>query len=597
MGGNGSGKGEPAFSEVGRALRSCGGALLGVGLFSAIVNLLGLTGSIYMLQIYDRVLTSSSVPTLAVISVAMVGLYLVYGLLDFVRLRLLVRIGNRVDRILHPRVFEISVALPLRSGQEGNRLQPIADLDQIRGFLSGAGPTALFDLPWLPVYLALIYLLHPVLGLLATFGALVSVILTMVSELLARGPARQAGETIISRRLQADAARRNAEAVRAMGLTERMGASWGILSDRFLGDQQRVSDVVGAAGAASRTWRMILQSLMLGLGAYFVIGGEASPGIIIASSIMLARALQPIDVAIANWRAFAAARQASERLNKLLRANQRKERPLALPRPKRRLAVEDLAVAAPGQQRPLVQNVSFALDAGSGLGVIGPSGSGKSTLVRALVGAWLPLRGKIRFDDAAIEQWDETALGRDIGYLPQDIELFDGTVAENIARFDPEAEPAAVLAAAEAAGIKQMVLRLPDGFQTRLGEGGAILSAGQRQLVGLARALYGNPFLVVLDEPNSNLDADGDAALAAAVKGVRERGGIAVVVAHRPSALVSIDLLLFLAGGTMQAFGPRDEVLARIARPIQPRPDDKPPAEPRPQTVVPLHERRQDRPS
>lgn len=593
MGENGPGNGDATSSAVGGALRQCRSALAGVGVFSAVINILGLTGSIYMLQIYDRVLTSFSIPTLVVLTMAMVGLYLVYGLLDMVRLRLLVRIANRVDRSLHDRVFAISVALPLRSGQEGNRLQPIADLDQIRAFISGSGPSVLFDLPWLPVYLVVIYLLHPWLGLLATFGALASVILTLAAEFLARAPARRAGESIINRRLQADAARRNAEAVRAMGLTNRMGLIWSDISDRFLDDQRRVTDIVGAAGAASRTWRLILQSLMLGLGAYLVIGGEASGGIIIASSIMLARALQPIDVALANWRGFSSARQSYRRLGKLLRTVVPRSTQLALPRPRHRLSIENLAVAAPGRpQRPIVHNVSFSLEAGSGLGVIGPSGSGKSTLVRALVGAWVPLGGKIRLDGAAVDQWDETALGRDIGYLPQDIELFDGTVAENISRFDPAADPEAILAAADAAGVKQMILHLPEGFQTRLGDGGAVLSAGQRQLVGLARALYGDPFLVVLDEPNSNLDADGDAALAAAVRNVRERGGIAIVVAHRPSALVNIDQLLYLANGTVQAFGPRDDVLQRVTRGAH-RPE---PPDPRPQTVVPLHDRRQERP-
>ncbi len=592
MEGSNSSSSGSTSSEIGNVLSQNAGALVGVALFSAVINVLGLTGSVYMLQIYDRVLVSYSVPTLAVLTVAMFGLYLIYGLLDLVRLRLLVRIGNRIDRALQRRVFCTAISLPIRAGQDGNRQQPIADLDQIRAFISGSGPSALFDLPWLPVYLLVIYLLHPLLGLLALFGALASVILTMLAELLARAPTRRASETMITRRIQADAARRNAEAVCAMGLGDRMSAMWSSTSERFLRDQRRVADVVGATGAASRTWRLILQLLMLGLGAFLVIGGEASAGVIIASSIMLTRALQPIDVAIANWRSFAGARQSYARLTRLLRAVPPRQTRLVLPRPRHRLSVEDLAIAAPGQQRPILHDVSFSLVAGNGLGIIGPSGSGKSTLVRALVGAWVPLRGRVRFDDASIDQWDEAALGRDIGYLPQDIELFDGTVAENIARFDPDAGPEVILAAAEAAGVKQLILRLPEGFQTRLGESGAVLSAGQRQLVGLARALYGDPFLVVLDEPNSNLDADGDAALTAAVRKVRDRGGIVVVVAHRSSAFANIDQLLFLANATVQAFGPRDEVLQRVTRSAQ-RPE---PTEQRPQTVVPLPERRQDKP-
>lgn len=582
---------------MGAAMRRCTGALLGVALFSGIINLLGLTGSIYMLQVYDRVLTSSSVPTLVVLTVALVGLYVFYGLIDFVRLRILVRIANRFDRSLHKRVFAISVAMPLRYGRESTRMRPLTDLEQIRNFISNGGPTAFFDMPWLPVYLFFIFMLHPYLGILATVGAAVSVILTLLTEALARAPQRRAGESMINRQMQASAARRNAEVVRAMGLTGRVGDLWADQSNRFLEDQRSISDVVGGIGVFSRTWRIMLQSLMLGLGAYLAIAGEASAGIIIASSIMLARALAPVDVALAKWREFTMARHGYARLKKLLAGWAVKAEPMALPRPTRKVSVEELAVGPPGQQRPIIQGISFSLSAGSALGVIGPSASGKSTLVRALVAAWVPLHGKIRFDDAAIEQWDETALGRDIGYLPQDIELFEGTIADNISRFDADAQPAAILAAADAAGIKAMILRMPEGFQTKLGDGGAVLSAGQRQLVGLARALYEDPFLVVLDEPNSNLDAEGEAVLAAAVKKVRDRGGIAVVVAHRPSAIVNVDLLLFMVGGTMQAFGPRDEVLARIAKPVPARPDEPGRPEPRPQTIVPLHQRRQERPS
>jgi ATP-binding cassette subfamily C protein len=335
---------------------------------------------------------------------------------------------------------------------------------------------------------------------------------------------------------------------------------------------------------------MMLQSLMLGLGAYLVMSGEASSGIMIAASVMLARALAPVDTMIANWRSFSSARQSYAQLTKTLKAFAGRTPPMALPRPQQGLAVESLTVAAPGQQKPLIQNISFALKAGGGVGVIGPSASGKSTLARALVGAWPALRGSVRLDQAALDQWDVEALGRDIGYLPQDIELFDGTVADNICRFDREADPAAILAAAQAAGVDQMILRLADGFQTRVGDGGAALSAGQRQLVGLARALYGEPFLVVLDEPNSNLDADGDVALATAILGVRKRGGIVIVIAHRPSALAYLDQVLVMAGGTMQAFGPKDEVLASVTRPAaQAQPAA---AERGSQTVVPLHDRR-----
>ncbi len=560
---------------------------MGVGLISAAVNILALTGSLYMLQIYDRVLPSQSVPTLVGLTIVMAGLYAAYGLLDFVRLRILVRIANRLDRNLHKQVFAASLLLPLRMGPDGNRIQPVRDLDQVRGLISGSGPTAFFDMPWIPFYLIVIYMLHPVLGLLATGGAVVIVLLTLFAELLGRAPARRATESVVTRKIYADAGRRNAEVIRAMGLGSRFGRVWNRQSERFLDDQRKISDVVGGMGALSRVLRMILQSLMLGLGAYLVIIGEASGGVIIASSIMLGRALAPVDIAIGNWKGFIAARQSYKQLKATLKALAAAGKPMALPRPTQTLAVEGLTVAAPGQQKPIIHNVSFALEAGSGLGIIGPSASGKSTLVRALTGAWSALRGSVRLDHAALDQWDIEALGRDIGYLPQDIELFEGTVAENISGFDENADPASVLAAAEAAGVHKMILRLSEGFQTRVGEGGMALSAGQRQLVGIARALYGNPFLVVLDEPNSNLDAEGDVALATAIRTVRQRGGIVIVVAHRPSALANIDQLLVMAGGMVQAFGPKDEVLAKVTRAVP----ETSAADGR-TTVVPLHERR-----
>ena len=567
------------------AFRQCMAALVGVGLFSAVINVLALTGSLYMLQVYDRVLTSQSLPTLVGLTVLMVGLYAAYGLLDFVRLRILVRIGNRLDRKLHRQAFAASLLLPLKMGDAGSKIQPIRDLDQIRGFLSGSGPTVFFDLPWIPFYLIIIYYLHPSLGLLATIGGIVIVILTLIAELLARRPARRASESVIARMHYAEAARRNAEVIRAMGMGERFGRLWREQSQRFLDDQRKVADVVSAMGALSRVLRMVLQSLMLGLGAYLVIEGEASAGVIIASSIMLGRALAPVDTAIGNWKGFTAARYSYRRLKDTLDGLAAKEVPMSLPRPKNTVSVENLAASAPGRSTPIVQNISFTLKSGMGLGIIGASASGKSTLVRALVGAWPILRGTVRLDHAALDQWEPEALGRNIGYLPQDIELFDGTVAENISGFQENADPAHILAAAESAGVHQMILRLSDGFQTRVGQGGTALSAGQRQLVGLARALYGDPFLVVLDEPNSNLDVDGDLALATAVRAVRQRGGIVVVVAHRPSALANIDHLLMMASGTMQAFGTKEDVLAKVTRPIPDKADER-------STVVPLHERR-----
>jgi len=561
------------------AMAGCWHGLVGVGLFSAVINVLALTGSVYMLQVYDRVLPSQSVPTLVGFTIGMLGVYAIYGLLDFVRLRLLVRIGNRLYRNLQKKAFTISLSAPLIAGADAGRVQPLRDLDQLRGFLSGMGPTVFFDAPWMPFYMVIIYLLHPALGILATIGAAAVVLLTVVAEIVGRGPATRASETLIAQRILADAGRRNAEVVQAMGLSARLGRRWEEVSHAYLKNQERLSDIVGGTGSLSRTLRMALQSSVLGLGAYLVIGGEASPGVIIASSILLGRSLAPVDAAIANWRGFLAARRAYSDLAAALNAFGNPKIPMELPRPQGQLSVEELTIAPPGAQRPTVLNVSFRLASGAGMAVVGPSGSGKTTLVRGLVGVWAPIRGAVRLDGAALDQWNSEMLGAHIGYLPQDVELFDGTVADNISRFGGQSDPKGVMAAARAAGVDKMIMRLPQGFQTRIGEGGMALSAGQRQLVGLARALYGDPFLVVLDEPNSNLDSDGDVSLAGAILAVRQRGGIVIVVAHRPSALVNIDQVLVMANGMMHAFGPREDVLANVVRPF-------PHAE-RP-TVVPL---------
>ncbi|MEI8716340.1 type I secretion system permease/ATPase [Mesorhizobium sp. ISC11] len=576
-------------NELRAAFSHCKGALFCVGAFSAVVNILGLTGSLYMLQVYDRVMPSRSIPTLVGMTIVMVWLYAAYGLLDFVRLRLLVRIGNTLDHRLRRQAFEASLLLPLRTGHDGARVQPVRDLDQIRSFVSGTGPTAFFDMPWIPVYIAFIFMLHPWLGVLATAGATVIVLLTLVAEALGRAPGRRATESVIARSTFSDAGRRNAEIIRAMGLSGRFATFWSHQSSRFLADQRRLSDLVGFTSAMSRTLRMMLQSLMLGLGAYLVIAGEATSGVIIASSIMLGRSLAPVDVAIANWRGFISARQSYGQLSRTLKGFSDHGQPMALPRPHNVLSVDSLAVAAPGHQKPLIQNVTFVLRAGAALGVIGPSASGKSTLVRALVGAWPSLRGTVRLDHAALDQWDREALGRDIGYLPQDIELFDGTVAENISRFDGNASPKDILAAAQAAGVDKMILLLPEGFQTLVGERGTALSAGQRQLIGLARALYGEPFLVVLDEPNSNLDSDGDDSLAIAIHGVRQRGGIVIVVAHRPSALSNVDQLMVMAAGAVKAFGPKEGVLAAVTNAAAAQHPKEPPAKRRDSTVIPLY--------
>ena len=551
-------------SELREALASCWHAFLGVALLSGLINILYLTGSFYMLEVYDRVLPSRSIPTLVALSLLALMLFAFQGVLDVIRSRILVRVAAALDEKLSARVYDIVVQLPLRSKSQGDGLAPLRDLDQIRAFLVTSGPLALFDLPWMPLYLIICFLFHPWIGIAAVIGALILTSLTLISEFKTRGPARVATSHVSARNSLADAGRRNAEALQAMGMAPRMGKLWGDANAKYLAAQQQTSDVAGGLGAISKVLRFVLQSAVLGLGAYLVVQQQATAGIIIASSILVARALAPVELAIANWKGFISARQSWRRLSDFLGALDKGAEPMALPPPKAQLVVENVAVTPPGVQRLVVQEVSFNLKAGQGLGIIGPSASGKSSLARAVVGVWAPVRGKVRLDGAAIDQWAPAALGQHIGYLPQDVELFAGTVAQNIARYEPNAPSEAIIAASQAAGVHEMIVRLPDGYDSQIGEGGAVLSAGQRQRVALARALYRDPFLIVLDEPNSNLDAEGDKALTQAIMRVRARGGIVVVVAHRPSALAGVDQVLAMVNGRVHLMGARDEVLAKL---------------------------------
>jgi len=535
-----------------------------VGVLTALVNILMLTGSLFMLQVYDRVLPSRSVPTLIGLGILASALFAFQGFLDMSRARILVRIGSFLDEKLSPRIYDAVAKLPLRIQSKADGIQPVRDLDQIRNFLSSLGPTALFDLPWMPLYLAICFAFHVWIGITAVVGAIVLVSLTLWTEVLTRGPARAAAEAGARRLGLAESTRRNAEALQAMGMRGRFAVAWGTVNAKYLAASQGAADVSGGLGAASRVLRMMLQSTVLGVAAYLSINQEATAGVIIASSILVSRALAPVEIAIANWKGFVAARQSRRRLLELLNLIKDDAPPMPLPPPTKSLSVEALSMTPPGQQRMTVQDATFALQTGQGLGIIGPSASGKSSLARGIVGVWMPARGKVRLDGAALEQWSSHSLGPHVGYLPQDVELFDGTVAENIARFMPEPDPAAVIAAARAAGVHDLILRLPDGYDTRIGENGATLSAGQRQRIALARALYGDPFLIVLDEPNSNLDAEGDEALTQAILGARQRGAVVIVIAHRPSALLGVDLILALAQGRVQAFGPKEEVLQKV---------------------------------
>jgi ATP-binding cassette subfamily C protein len=571
-------RGQPRFSgttpqsELGDALRTCRGAFLGVGAMSCTINLLYLTGSFFMLEVYDRVLPSRSVRTLVGLLILAGGLYVAQGVLDLIRGRILVRIGSALDETLSGRVFDSVVRLPLIAGGHNEGLQPLRDLDNIRSFLSGMGPSALFDLPWLPLYLAICFAFHLMIGLTALVGAIILVALTILTEYLTRQPAREAMSLAARRNDLAAAGRRNAEVLVAMGMAGRLARRWSEANQNYLAGSQRTSDVAGGLGATAKVMRMTLQSAVLGVGAYLVIHQEATAGIIIAGSILSARALAPVDLAIANWKGFVAARQSWQRLNKLLASLPAQGATTLLQDPNKKLLVENVSVVPPGDQKVVVQEVTFALDAGNGLGIIGPSGSGKSSLLRALVGVWKPVRGKVRLDSAALDQWSSDVLGRHIGYLPQDVELFAGTVAQNISRFDPDAKSETVICAAKDAGVHTMIVNMRDGYDTQIGEQGHVLSAGQAQRVALARALYGKPFLIVLDEPNSNLDTEGDEALTQAVRAARERGAIVIVVAHRPIGIEGVDMLLVLKDGRMQAFGPKETVLGQVLQRVNPPP-------------------------
>ena len=555
-------------SELSTALESCRNAFIAIALFSGMSNVLMLTGAIFMLEIYDRVLPSRSVPTLIALIIVATGLYGALGVLDLIRSRILVRIGSYLDETISARVYDGLVRLPLKAGNRGEGLQSLRDLDSLRSFLSGTGLIALFDLPWLPLYLIICFAFHFLIGLTALIGAVVLCLLTALTEVYTRDPGKYMAGLAISRSSLADSSRRNAEALVAMGMSGRLASRWSETNKKYLASQRETSDIAIGFSSTSKVLRMLLQSAVLGVGAYLVINQEATAGIIIASSILSARALAPVDLAIANWKGFVAARQSWQRLNKLLALFPEQTTPMALDPPSKTLVVQNASLVPPGDQRIVVQDATFSLKAGAGLGIIGPSGSGKSCLARMLVGVWQPIRGKIRLDGATYDQWAADTLGQNIGYLPQDVELIGGTIAENISRFSDDAKPEDIIAAARAAGVHDLIVGLPQGYETAIGEQGMLLSGGQAQRIALARALYGNPFLVVLDEPNSNLDAEGDEALTRAILGVRARSGIVIVIAHRPSAIAGVDQLLVMNNGRQVDFGTKEATLTKLQRPI-----------------------------
>ncbi|WP_132256299.1 type I secretion system permease/ATPase [Methylobacterium segetis] len=540
---------KPLSPDVSAALTGCRPALASLAVVSGLVNVLYLTGSFFMLEVYDRVIPSRFVPSLVALLLLALILYSFQGALESLRGRMLTRISAVIDEALSPRVFQYVVRSPLTGAAPGESFLPLRDLDQVRGFLSGSGPTALCDLPFMPLYFAVCFLFHPLVGLALAGGSVLLILINVTTDRLTRGPSKAASEHARGRNLV------------AMGMQGHFSTRWEEANQSYILSQQRVTDVAGLLSAASKVTRMALQSGVLALGAWLVINGEGSPGIIIASSILLGRAPAPLDSMIANWKGVVATHQAWGRMTALLANVPEERRSSVLGAPSRQLRADTVCVAPPGGGRLTVKEVSFALRAGQAVGVIGPNGSGKSTLSRALVGVLPTVRGAVRLDGTPISQWASADLGRHVGYLPQDVALFAGTIAQNIARFEPDARGADIVAAAREAGIHELVTNLPEGYETVLGEGGLGLSGGQRQRIGLARALYGAPFLVVLDEPNANLDAEGEAALTRAIRSVRERGGVVVVVAHRSSALEAVDLLLALEDGRSVAFGPKEAVL------------------------------------
>ncbi|MGO7335835.1 type I secretion system permease/ATPase [Rhizobium leguminosarum] len=540
--------------------------LVAVGVASALVNLLYLTSSFFMLQVYDRVIPSRSIPSLIALALLALLLYAFQGAFDLMRGRILVRISGVFDEVMSRRAFKATLKAPLKGRVAGDGLSVLRDFDQVRTFLSSSGPSTFFDLPWVPLYVGICFLFHPAIGIIAICGALILTVLTYLTNRSSQPSAKRAYELATERNALASAAQRNAEVVQAMGMANELTDRWSACNDAYRGVQSSNADTINGYSIVSKMFRIALQSGVLATGAVLVIENMASGGIIIAATILTSRALAPVEQAIANWKSFVTAQQSWNRLRQMLALLPETASPLALPTPSHELAVEGISSGPPGKQEVTVQGISFTIRAGSALGMIGPSASGKSSLVRAVVGLWPAYRGSVRIDGAALDQWDEASLGPHVGYLPQDVELFAGSVAENIARFRKDATAEEIISAARKAGVHELILRLSKGYETEIGAGGSMLSAGQRQRIALARALYRDPFLVVLDEPNSNLDIDGETALAGAISGVRQRGGIVIVVAHRPSTLSSVDLVLAMREGQAVAFGPKDQVLAKVIR-------------------------------
>lgn len=543
-----------------------GGAGVAVAAFSLMINLLMLTGPLFMLQIYDRVLASGSIPTLIAMALLVGLLYSLYGFLEFVRSRVMVRLGAAIDAQTRERAFD-AIAFHAVKGDESVRTSPLTHLNTIRQFLSGPGPFAFLDAPWTPIYLLIIYLIHPILGVASFFAIGVLAGLALANNVLIRKASEDAARIMARANTVGEETWRNAEVSMALGMVRMIRQRWLNILDQGVAQQMTASDRGGAISAVSRTMRLMFQSGILAIGAWLAVKQEISAGTMIAASIIMSRALAPVEQMVAHWQGFLGFRQALARLDNVLKNLPVDKQGVVLPDPIGHIEVKSLTAGIFTKQQLLLSDVTFELFPGEGLGVIGPSGAGKTTLARILVGVWPHFRGDVRLGGAEIAQYPEDQLGRCVGYLPQDVELYDGTIGENIARFDSQAGSEVIIAAAKLADVHALILSFPDGYETRVGEGGAILSGGQRQRIGLARALFRSPSLIVLDEPNASLDASGQKAVVNAVRRARQNGSTVIVIAHRPSAIAALDTLMMLSEGRCIAFGPRDEIMKQVAQP------------------------------
>jgi ATP-binding cassette, subfamily C, bacterial exporter for protease/lipase len=557
-------KNKPNSNEMVLVLASFKSVFITVGMFSAIINLLMLAPSLYMLQVYDRVLTSRNQTTLLMLTVMMLGAYLVIAALEYVRSFILIRLGARLDMALNKRIYTAAFEQNLK-GVTGNPSQALQDLANVRQFLTGNGLFAFFDAPWFPFYLIVIFLFSPYLGAFALVGTCLLVALAYVNELVSNKPLSQASNMAVAAGNLANSNLRNAEVIEAMGMLPNLMERWFKLHTRFIQLQAQASERAGVIGAITKFFRISLQSLILGYGALLVLDGKISPGMMIVASILMGRVLSPVEQLIGVWKNWSGTRMAYERLAVLMQANPSRKVGMPLPKPVGKIEFNGVTAVPPGTVIPALKNVSFSLSPGDVLGVIGASGAGKSTLARLMVGVWPAAGGSVRLDTAEVYQWNKNELGPSLGYLPQNIELFAGTISENIARFGPlDAEK--IVLAAKQSGVHEMILLMPNGYDTKLGDGGAGLSGGQKQRLGLARAMYGDPCLIVLDEPNSNLDETGESALVATLAKLKTQGKTIVMITHRPNVLSVTTKLLLLREGMVHLFGPTADVLEALSK-------------------------------